>query len=119
MTKVTYNKLVRNKIPKIIREQNEGFISWHKISDDEEYAEKLADKLVEESLELQEAMYSNSINAEDRKIEELADILLVVWSLLIVDLKLSFKAFKCFVTKNIKKGTFSHRVYLSSVNKKS
>lgn len=64
-----YNKLVRDKIPDIIRAQNqEPVIS---ILDRTDYAKALHKKLLEEFLEYQ----------HDNTIEELADILQAVYSL--------------------------------------
>lgn len=58
-----YNKLVRDKIPGLIRQQ--GAKPLTRVLDDEEYAQCLADKLNEEVAEFQ----------RDRNVEELADIL--------------------------------------------
>jgi predicted house-cleaning noncanonical NTP pyrophosphatase (MazG superfamily) len=64
-----YNKLVRDKIPEIIA--SHGGVAVTHIADDEEYRDKLREKLEEEVKEY----------LEDESIEELADILEVIHAL--------------------------------------
>ncbi|MDD6645207.1 MAG: nucleoside triphosphate pyrophosphohydrolase [Oscillospiraceae bacterium] len=68
MTK-TYNKLVRDKIPKII--ESSGNTCKTRILSDEEYIEMLDKKLNEECAEYQ----------ADKNIEELADMLEVIYAI--------------------------------------
>lgn len=68
MTK-TYNKLVRDKIPKII--ESSGNTCTTRILSDEEYIEMLDEKLNEECAEYQ----------ADKNIEELADMLEVIYAI--------------------------------------
>ncbi|GAA0672163.1 nucleoside triphosphate pyrophosphohydrolase [Natronoarchaeum mannanilyticum] len=65
-TRREYRKLVRDDIPEIVRENGETPIA--RVADDEEYAELLAEKLVEEADEFRES----------GELEELADVLAVV-----------------------------------------
>ncbi len=68
MTK-KYNKLIRDKIPEIIESQGKSCIV--EVATDEEYVDRLIDKLQEEVQEF----------VENPCLEELADILEVVQSL--------------------------------------
>lgn len=68
MTK-TYNKLVRDKIPKII--EASGNTCTTRILSDEEYIDMLDKKLNEECAEYQ----------DDKNIEELADMLEVIYAI--------------------------------------
>ena len=61
-----HDKLVRDKIPEIIRERGEDPVT--RIADDEEYWQKLKDKLKEEVYEY----------IDEEKASELADILEVI-----------------------------------------
>ena len=64
-----YNKLIRDKIPEIIKEN--GNMPIIHIADDKEYWEKLKEKLKEEVEEF----------IEDSSKEELADILEVIYAI--------------------------------------
>jgi len=66
----TYNKLVRDKIPEILKEQKKDF--YYHVANREEYTQKLKDKLVEE---VNEFLIEPSV-------EELADIQEVIYALL-------------------------------------
>src|SRR6266478_8529808 len=64
-----YNKLVRDRIPDIIKKQGQNPVT--RVLDDNEYVEGLIDKLCEEIDEFD----------EDRNVEEMADILEVLMAL--------------------------------------
>jgi len=98
--KTRYNKLVRDKIPEYIK--NHGVIPITHIAEDEEYWQKLKEKLLEEVQEFN----------EDETLEELADILEVIDAIV---------AYKQFSPQEIrdtkekkasKRGTFKDRIIL-------
>jgi predicted house-cleaning noncanonical NTP pyrophosphatase (MazG superfamily) len=98
-----YNKLVRDKIPEIIKEKGEFPITH--TADDEEYFRKLKEKLLEETKEF----------IEEESEEELADILEVI------DAICEFKGFKKDRLNFIKKkkseerGRFRKKIILDEV----
>lgn len=98
-----YNKLVRDKIPQIIKEDDKTPVTH--LADDQEYIEKLKQKLKEEVNEFLE---------EDNE-EELADILEVVYS--ICKLKKTDKDRLETLRKNKakKRGSFDKRIILDEV----
>lgn len=71
MSKIVYDKLVRDKIPEIIESRGEGRVVVTRILGDDEYKVYLEKKLDEEVAEFHES----------KSIEELADILEVVFSI--------------------------------------
>ena len=64
-----YNKLVRDRIPDIITNNNQ--IACFEILDDEKYLEKLQEKLLEEVFEYYES----------KSIEELVDLIEVIYAI--------------------------------------
>lgn len=100
----TYNKLVRDKIPDIIKSRGSMPII-RRIESDEEYLEALLDKDVEESLEL----------ASDTNLEELADKIEVLYA---IGKAIGYTA-KDIETARLKKlqerGGFEDRIFLESV----
>lgn len=69
---ITYNKLVRDKIPEIIKKSNA--VPTTHVADNTEYAEKLHKKLDEEVKEY----------LEDKSKEELADVMEVINAILVL-----------------------------------
>ncbi len=95
-----YNKLVRDKIPELIRQQGQNPIL--RILEDEEYTKCLEQKLDEEVAEYH----------RDRNLEELADILEVVFALA-EDLGASRELLmKVYQAKHDERGGFADRLFL-------
>ena len=98
-----YNKLVRDKIPEIINADNKKAIT--SILNDEEYIIALNNKLQEEMKEY----------LEDNNVEELADIVEVIYGIL------NYKNISIEKFENIRKvkvekrGTFEKRIFLKKV----
>lgn len=95
-----YNKLVRDKITDII--ETDGRIAKYRILDDNEYRQELNKKLQEEVKEY----------LEDNNVEELADIVEVIYGIL-NSMDVSIKEFeKIRINKQEKRGAFEKRIYL-------
>lgn len=102
-----YNKLVRDKIPEIIAEDNGKTCVTRTMSDDE-YLESLNAKLQEELTEY----------LADREIEELADLEEVLRAIL--DAKgVPYAQFEKLRTEKAEiRGSFSKKIFLASVSEK-
>ena len=99
---MVYNKLVRDKIPQIIKDQGEH--PQVRILSDTEYSDALDQKLKEETAEF----------FADKNLEELADILEVVYA---QAENLGFtkeELHVCYEKKHEKRGGFQDRVFLIS-----
>lgn len=101
-----YNKLVRDKIPNIIKEKKETPVV--KILDDLEYKEALEKKLYEEYQEVIEA------SGEDR-VEELADVLEIIKALAKLENKTLEDVIKVANKKVDKRGGFEEKIFLEKV----
>lgn len=96
----TYNKLVRDRIPEIIRA--EGRMVKTRILDNEEYRNELNKKLQEEVKEY----------LEDNNVEELADIVEVIYGIL-NSMKVSINDFEETRKEKVaKRGAFQEKVFL-------
>ncbi len=103
MSKIVYNKLVRDKIPEII--MADGKKSNTRILNDKEYLKELIKKLGEESKEL----------AENPSVEELADIkelIIAIRQVLGIHAGELEEVRRQKATKN---GRFKKRIFLESV----
>ena len=99
---IEYQKLVRDKIPQIIR--NGGDIPVTRILDDEEYLTCLENKLDEEVAEFH----------RDNNIEELADILEVIYALAEADGYSPEELNRYRMEKRAERGGFHDRIFLIS-----
>ena len=71
MVRTYYNKLVRDKIPDIIKQQG-NHLEYHTVHDKVEYCHALREKILEEAIELKES----------HNIIELIDILEAIYCLI-------------------------------------
>ena len=102
---MSYGKLVRDKIPEIIKE-NEGKSARVKILKDAEYLNELNLKIQEELAEY----------IESGEIEELADLEEVLRAILEVK-GISYEEFERIrLSKVEKRGAFKDRIYLEGIN---
>ena len=95
-----YNKLVRDSIPEIIAAQGEKPII--RVMDDKEYIISLEKKLDEEVAEYHES----------KEIEELADVLEVIYALCEAKGHSVDELIKVYEKKHIERGGFSKRIFL-------
>ena len=99
-----YNKLVRDKIPEEINSM-EGRKAKFRIMDENEYIKELNRKLLEESNEF----------VEENDIEELADVMEVMESIMKIK-NIQWEEVKKIQTKKRdKKGSFDRKIYLEYV----
>jgi len=101
-----YNKLVRDKIPEIIKKNGEPII---RTLDDNEFKQELEKKLYEEYLEVLEA------TTTEEKIEELADMLEIVSALSKLENKNLKDVIEVAKQKQEKRGGFARKIYLEKV----
>jgi len=99
-----YNKLVRDNIPNIIR--NNGGDPVIRILTNEEYKNELEKKLYEE--------YTEVLNAHEssERIEELADMLEIIESLAHLEHKTLDDVVEVAKVKNLKRGGFKKKIFL-------
>ena len=102
-----YKKLVRDRIPEIIKNNGEEPIT--RILTDDEYKLELEKKLLEEYNEVIES------SGKDR-IEELADMLEVISALAIVEGESIDTVIEVAKQKTLKRGGFKDKIYLEGVN---
>lgn len=95
-----YNKLVRDKIPEIIRRQ--GSEPLIRVLTDEEFSRCLSEKLDEEVAEFH----------RDQNLEELADILEVVFALAEVIGSSRAELMDAYEQKHEARGGFADKIYL-------
>lgn len=103
MSVITYNKLVRDKIPEIIEKDNKT--CEIRILDDDEYLKMIDAKLDEELAEYH----------KDQNLEELADILEVLYAATKARGYSLEELEECRRDKAEKRGEFGKRIFLESV----
>ena len=101
-----YNKLVRDKIPEIIKINGEEPIT--RILTEEEYKKALEKKLLEECYEVLESK-------DKKRLEELADLLEVMKYLSQLENSSIEEVTKIGLEKNEKRGSFKNRIFLEKV----
>lgn len=101
-----YNKLVRDRIPEIIEESGKMYTT--EILSEERYMKSLNDKLQEEHLEYQES----------KDIEELADMLEVMYAILKARGYSAEDLEQIRSQKAQKRGGFEKRIFLKEVREK-
>lgn len=100
------NKLVRDKIPQII--ESNGEIAVFRIMNHTEYISGLESKLNEEVAE-----YHQECEA-DKKMEELADLLEVIYALCEAQGYTTDELLDIYWKKHVERGGFSERIFLIS-----
>ena len=101
-----YNKLVRDKIPDIIKSNGEKPVI--KVLNEDEYKKELEKKLYEE--------YNEVISASGQdRLEELADMLEVIAALAKIEGKTLEDVSLIAHQKVLKRGSFNNRIYLEKV----
>lgn len=105
---MSYNKLVRDKIPEII--ESNGEVPITRVLNDNEYKQELEKKLLEEYHEVLEASGSN-------RIEELSDMLEVISALAQIEGECLDTVIEVARQKTKKRGGFEKKIYLIGVKK--
>jgi predicted house-cleaning noncanonical NTP pyrophosphatase (MazG superfamily) len=100
---IIHNKLVRDRIPEII--EKSGKTAYYRILNNEEYIEELDRKLNEECAEYK----------EDKSIEELADMLEVIYAIAQARGYSIEELEQVRAEKAEKRGGFKDRIYLEKV----
>jgi predicted house-cleaning noncanonical NTP pyrophosphatase (MazG superfamily) len=101
---VRYNKLIRDKIPEIIREA--GWIPVTKVLEEKEFLSAAKKKVLEEAKELIQAKDKKGIIDEIIDIQELLDVLMLEVGLSKAEIK------KLQTKKRKKRGGFKKKLFL-------
>lgn len=104
--KIVYNKLVRDLIPEIIEKSGNRCVI--RILNDQEYTQMLEEKLMEECAEYK----------KDKTLEELADVLEVVYALANAKGLSREDIEKIRVEKAQKRGAFKRKIFLKEVDER-
>ena len=104
-----YNKLVRDKIPDVIKANGENPVT--RVLSADEYKAELERKLGEEYMEVVEAVGSS-------RLEELADVYEILKALAVLENSSIEEVQKIAEAKAQKRGAFNDRIYLEEVIEK-
>ncbi|PFO84730.1 nucleoside triphosphate pyrophosphohydrolase [Bacillus cereus] len=104
----TYNKLIRDRIPEIIKQNGKTPIT--RILDEKEYIEEIGKKIGEELTEYLEA------ESKEHKVEELADLLELINALAQYEGVTLEGVEKVRKQKAEKRGGFEERIFLVKVH---
>lgn len=103
-----FNKLVRDKIPDIVSNDNKKCVV--ETLDEEDYINQLDLKLIEECNEVVHA------KSDEQKIEELADVLEVIHSIA-ENMEIEMNYLETVrVNKKLKNGGFKSRIFLKEIS---
>jgi len=102
-----YNKLVRDKIPEIIKSSGKEFRT--KLLNEGEYIKELKTKLNEETTEYIEA------KTDEQALEELADVLEIIHSMAVVHGSNFEEVEGIRKAKHLKRGGFQEKIFLIDV----
>ena len=108
MTRTYFNKLVRDKIVDIIKQEGRH-PEYHIVNDKTEYCQALREKILEEAIELKES----------QNVNELIDVLEAIYCLIEAE-NLEFTQIEELrKKKNMERGSFKKRIILEYVEPKS
>jgi len=107
MKKIVYNKLIRDKIPQIIEKNND--LSKIRKLNRTEFKKELAKKILEEGKELCKAKTKIDV------LDELSDLLELVYAIAEENKISPEKLQKNRVEKNLKRGGFEKKLFLEYV----
>ena len=102
-----YNKLVRDKIPEIIKSNNGQ--PFTRILSEEEYKQELERKLLEEYNEVLQT------KTREERIEELSDMLEIIKALALLEKSSLDEVIEVSNQKALKRGGFEQKIYLEKV----
>lgn len=106
ITKVYYNKLIRDNVPDMIRAKREN-CEVRQISDVQEFQQELFKKIKEEAAAL------SMVRSKEDFLDEYADLMLVL-DTIIKQLDISSEEIIAIRQKNLlRKGGYKHKYYLS------
>ena len=103
---MAYPKLVRDRIPEIIRAKEGIDVEYRVLENDQEYLNALLDKMMEEAAELRKSPEEGNLE------EELADIFEVIYAILSLQKKTIEDIVAIQKEKREKRGGFEKRILM-------